>query len=1180
MKPISRFRQLLCCGPLLAVPTLQAATLYWDNNTTTAGFGTAGGTWSSTGSTLWNQDPAGATANGGFLSNYTTTSSDIVNFGINTTGNGLAAGTVTVSGTVQAGGISFGTQSGNITLSGGTIQLASSSSINLGGKTITMSSALSGAGTSLAINGGGILNFTAGNANFGAGGTATVSGGTTVRFSTGGFNGLGGSGGYVIQLGDTTTGGTLQIANTGTISNAITVAAGSGTRTLSNNGSPNPATFNGVFTVNENLSIVWNGSSNSLTIGGTNSKSIADGKTVSFNSTGTGGNLRDDAVWNGSGRLSYVGDDVSGIIISGAKTHSGGSTLGTMSSTGTIVLNSGSSGAANAPTSGVFGTGTLTLAGTRVRAGITADITVHNPISFTGSPTFTTAASEKSLIFTGSADLNGAARTLTVESGSTVAGKFVEFQGVISGANGIVKAGAGTLKLSGLNTYAGNTQINTGTLLAGADDTLPFGTGKSGVVLNGGATSAGTLDLNGFNLNINGLTGTGNTVPGRVVNNATGTDKTLTLGNGDATNNTFAGVIADNTSGTGTIALTKVGTGSQILSGANSYSGLTTIQAGALRITDPAALGTTTAGTIVNGGTGGTGVARLELSGGITVSGEAITIKGGGNFLGALSSFSGVNEWAGNVTVDAASTRIGASSGATLRVSGVISSGSNAYGITIRTGDTNSPVILSGANTYLGDTTITLGKLQLDGGDNRLPVNTRLIMGGGANSTEFDLNGRNQEISGLSLGASPTATNTVNNSSLTGSTLTVNTASASSFAGILAGNLGLAKKGASTLSLSGTNSFTGDVTVDQGTLIGSGSASGGNSAFGASSNSRTLNVNSGAKLRFDSGNVLSTNFASSAVPALNVNGGTVTNGGSASNNALGNITLAGGTLEATVGDATYGSWNLNGTVTSTGNSSITSTAPAGVEVKLASGPDFVPTHTTFNVQSGTLHVSAALGEVSAENKISGLTKTGNGSLILSGGNTYTGSTLVSGGTLVVNGNISTSTQTTVQSGATLAGSGTVGTLTIDAGGVFSPGNSPGIMTVDGDYTQMGTLLAEITGLNPGTQHDQVVVNGAVSLSGALSLASLAGFTPVNGDLVFLLLNDGTDAISGTFAGLSQGAVLGNYLGFDWQISYAADSALGSFSGGNDVALMAVAIPEPRAALLGGIGLLMLARRRR
>jgi autotransporter-associated beta strand protein len=209
-------------------------------------------------------------------------------------------------------------------------------------------------------------------------------------------------------------------------------------------------------------------------------------------------------------------------------------------------------------------------------------------------------------------------------------------------------------------------------------------------------------------------------------------------------------------------------------------------------------------------------------------------------------------------------------------------------------------------------------------------------------------------------------------------------------------------------------------------------------------------------------------------------------------------------------------------------------------------------------------------------------KEGLGTLTLQGTNTYTGNTTVRAGTLIVNGNNSTSLLTTVQTGATLGGTGTVGALTIDAGGVFSPGNSPGIQTVNGNYIQNGTLQVEIEGDTAGNGtgfHDQVVVNGTVTLGldSELSLTTFSGTYAPNA-LIFILLNDGEDAIAGTFTGLAQGAVVGNYDSKDWQISYTANSSSNSFTGGNDIALMA--IPEPRAALLGGLGLLMLLRRRR
>jgi autotransporter-associated beta strand protein len=208
-----------------------------------------------------------------------------------------------------------------------------------------------------------------------------------------------------------------------------------------------------------------------------------------------------------------------------------------------------------------------------------------------------------------------------------------------------------------------------------------------------------------------------------------------------------------------------------------------------------------------------------------------------------------------------------------------------------------------------------------------------------------------------------------------------------------------------------------------------------------------------------------------------------------------------------------------------------------------------------------------------------LTKRGAGTLVLSGSaNSYTGATTVEAGTLVVNGGITVST-TTVQSGATISGSGSVRNLTINSGGFINPGNSPGTLTVNGTYTQAGTFVAEITGLTAGTQHDQVIVNGAVNLSGSLTV-QFSGSTTYNvGDMIFLLVNDSTDAITGTFSNFAQGDFVQSYGGMDWFISYTANSADNSFLGtGNDIALRAV--PEPSAALLGGLGVLALLRRRR
>ncbi len=160
----------------LAAPSAFAAgPYYWDCNTNTAGFGTAGGTWSATTTPSatqgWSTDSTGASA----LTSVTTATTDTSeNFG--SVVSNLLAGTVTVSGTVNSGPIIFGTNSGAIVLSGGTITLPATASItvsNTAGDTIN--SILSGAATSLTVAGPTTSSLTLSGAN-NYGGTTLLTG--------------------------------------------------------------------------------------------------------------------------------------------------------------------------------------------------------------------------------------------------------------------------------------------------------------------------------------------------------------------------------------------------------------------------------------------------------------------------------------------------------------------------------------------------------------------------------------------------------------------------------------------------------------------------------------------------------------------------------------------------------------------------------------------------------------------------------------------------------------------------------------------------------------------------------------------------------------------------------------------------------------------------------------------
>ena len=237
-----------------------------------------------------------------------------------------------------------------------------------------------------------------------------------------------------------------------------------------------------------------------------------------------------------------------------------------------------------------------------------------------------------------SGNINGTSGVLTstsnfdVRSGSTSA--------ILAGSVGLDKTTGGTVTLSGANTYSGNTTINEGTLQAGATGVIPNGTGKGNVVLNGG-TVAGTLDVNGNDTTINGLSGTTGAVLGEVVNNVNGTTKTFTVGNGNASGS-FAGNIKDNNNaGTGVLALTKTGTGTQTLSGANTFTGATIVSGGTLEAAGAATLGSTSSVTVNTGGT-------LLLSG----SGDRINNTASMTLAGGTLNLNGVsNETVGTLTL-------------------------------------------------------------------------------------------------------------------------------------------------------------------------------------------------------------------------------------------------------------------------------------------------------------------------------------------------------------------------------------------------------------------------------------------------------------------------------------------------------------------------------------------------
>jgi fibronectin-binding autotransporter adhesin len=738
-----------------------------------------------------------------------------------------------------------------------------------------------------------------------------------------------------------------------------------------------------------------------------------------------------------------------------------------------------------------------------------------------------------------------ATRTFSVNN----SGETLTVSGVISGAGGLIKnGGSGKLILSGANTYSGATTINVGTLSISADNNL--GTAP-------GSPTAGQLTFNGGTL----ATTANFTLD---ANRGIALSSAATIDVATSTTLTYNGIVA------GANALTKSGTGALVLGGVNTYSGTTEVAAGVLNIRNASALGTTGNGTTVDAN------ASLQLQGGIAVGAEALTLNNAGvSGAGAIENVSGINSWSGTISLAGAST-IGSTSG-TISVSGNIDNAT--FGLTVGgAGDTTlSGVIsntgaltksgtgtltLSGVNTFSGNTTISAGTLKL-GVANAIPDGAGkgdLVMNPSSGTATFDLGGFSETINGLSnSGAGSSVVD--NSASSTTPTLTVGGNNVTStFSGVIqntAGTLALTKTGTGTLTLSGANAFDGSTTINAGSLsisadnnLGAapGSATAGKLTFGggslATTASFTLNSNRG--IAFNSTGTI--DVASSTT--LTYGGIAAGSGGLAKSNA--------GTLILSGANTFSGATTINaGTISIAADNNLGTAPGSAVTGQLTFGGGTLATTVSFTLNSnrGIAFNSTATIDVASSTTLTyggiaagsgGLTKTSAGILVLNGNNTYTGTTTVSAGTVLVNGSQSSSAVSL--NGGTLGGVGTVGTNTsTSSGGTVSPGSSPGILnTSDVNWsTGSPTFSIELNGTSAGTGYDQLNVTGTVNLSGA-TLNGSVGFAPATGTTFTIINNDGSDAVTGTFSGLSEGATV-TLSGQTFTISYVGGT-------GNDVVL--------------------------
>ncbi|ECS2588462.1 autotransporter outer membrane beta-barrel domain-containing protein, partial [Salmonella enterica subsp. enterica serovar Meleagridis] len=552
-----------------------------------------------------------------------------------------------------------------------------------------------------------------------------------------------------------------------------------------------------------------------------------------------------------------------------------------------------------------------------------------------------------------------------------------DFDNAISGSGQVEKSGDGTLTLSGSNTYTGGTTINDGTLIATSVDALGSGdvTDNATLALNTGGTFDNTISGSG-KVEKSGddaltLSGANSYTGGTLISGGTLIASNVeALGTGDVTNNATlelntGGDFTNNISGSGQVV--KSGDETLTLSGSNTYTGGTTINDGTLVATSVDALGsgdvTDNATLALN--TGGTFDNTISGSGKVEKSGDdALTLSGANSYTGG-TLISGGTLVASNVEA-LGSGDVTDNATLALNTGGTFDNTISGSGQVVKSGD--DVLTLSGSNTYTGGTTISGGTLiasnvdalgtgdvtndatlELNtGGDftNNISGNGQVVKSGDDTLT---FSGSNTYTGGTLISSGTLVANDVNalgtGDVTDNATLELNTGG--DFTNNISGSGQVVKSGDDTLTLSGTNSYTGGTTISGGTLVATNVEALGT---GDVTNNATLELNTGGDF---------TNNISGSGQVVKSGDETLTLSGA--NSYTGGTLISGGTLVAT-------------SVEALGSGDVTDNAV----LELNTGGTF------DNAISGS-------GQV---------VKSGDKTLTLSGANSYTGGTTISGGTLV------------------------------------------------------------------------------------------------------------------------------------------------------------------------------------